>query len=129
MQTRWQNTWRTGLLVVAAALHGLMSGGCVAGGGGSTFAPERVVRAAVDVPERFLVGGWNDGSVRLEPPSNESGCRSPLVDPRDGAQLRLVRSGERQGDYEAPSRRYGLKPGKLLRVDCATGRAIGVVRR
>lgn len=101
------------------------SAGCVAT---TTFGPEQVVRAAREVPERFLVGDWADATVRQEPRPG-GGCRSPMVDPRDGTQLRMVRSGIGQADYEAPDGRYGVAEGELLRIECATGRAVGVVRR
>lgn len=86
-----------------------------------------VVAPAVDAPERFLVGGAA-GEEPVDPRPGE-GCRSPLVDPRDGARLAMVRSSGGVGDYEAPPGRYGVGPDRLLRVECATGRPLGVVRR
>lgn len=57
------------------------------------------------------------------------GCRNPLIDPRDGTALGLVRSDLEQGAYSVADGRYGVGPGELLRVDCATGAPIGVVDR
>ena len=83
--------------------------------------------AATDVPDHFLVGTI-DGEATTEPEAGQ-GCRNPMVDPRDGTRLRLVRSGEAWGDYAVPAGRYGVGEGELLRLSCATGRVIGVVRR
>lgn len=109
---------RFALLLLTAAL-----GGCV-----STSTLERpIVAQPTDVPERFLVGS-HDGLETSEPRPGE-GCRNPMVDPRDGTQLVLDRATEGVGDYEVPPGRYGVEAGSLLRLDCATGRALGVVRR
>jgi hypothetical protein len=81
------------------------------------------VRPADDTPISFIT---EDGV----PPDNE--CRSPLVDPRDQTRLRLVRSTAigslNRGDYQVPRGRYGVADGELLRIDCETGQAIGIVR-
>lgn len=58
-----------------------------------------------------------------------AGCLNPLVDPRDGGRLRLVRSRPAYGDYEVPAGRYGLRDGELLRLECNTGRVLGIARR
>lgn len=58
-----------------------------------------------------------------------AGCLNPLVDPRDGERLTLVRSWSVHGDYEVAEGRYGLGEGELLRVECNTGRVLGVARR
>lgn len=102
----------------------------VAGCGGGSFPSdhEALLQVPTDVPLAFLaeVG-----------PSNGL-CRNPLKDPRDDTALRLVRStyqpaeGSRlaagyRGDYRVSPGKYGVRPGELLRVDCITGRAIGIV--
>jgi len=51
------------------------------------------------------------------------------VDPRDGARLRLMRTYHDRGDYDVPSGRYGVDADKLLRLECGTGRPVGVVPR
>ena len=83
------------------------------------------VQPARDLPDHFLVG-LPSGST-AEPVAGE-GCRNPMVDPRDGSLLRLVRSAEARGDYQVPGNRYGVGAGQLLRLNCATGVALGVVR-
>lgn len=85
------------------------------------------VAPATDTPAHFLVGS-HTGPETSAPRAGE-GCRNPLVDGRDGARLVLVRSGDGVGDYEVPAGRYGVGERELLRVDCATGRALGRVRR
>lgn len=81
------------------------------------------LRMAEDTPPAFAP---EDGVMPT------TGCRNPLVDPRDQTRLRLVRSaavgsGER-GDYEVPAGRYGVGPGELLRIECSTGQPLGIVR-
>ena len=70
-------------------------------------------------------------ALRLQPADTlaGSGCLSPMVEPERGVQLRMVRSGRGVGDYAAPEGTLGLAPGELLRLDCNTGRALGVVGR
>jgi hypothetical protein len=90
----------------------------------ASLAADAAARPATDVPERFVTGA--------PPPAAgaEPACHSPLLDPRAGTRLVLVRStAGTRGDYEVPAGRYGVAPGELLRVDCTTGTAIGVVRR
>ncbi len=83
---------------------------------------------ASNLPDRFLVGSHTDPSVREEPKAG-GGCRNPLVDPQDGGRLILVRSAAQLGDYQVPAGRYNVGQRELLRIDCATGRAVGIVRR
>jgi hypothetical protein len=97
-------------------------GACTASWQHASTAAE--VRPAQDVPVRFVTtAGMTPGD----------GCRSPLVDPRDHAVLRLERSMEYgmtyHGDYDVPTGRYGVQRGELLRLDCATGEVVGIVRR
>jgi hypothetical protein len=51
-----------------------------------------------------------------------------MIDPRDHTRLTLIRSAGGVGDYEAPPGRYGVQEGELLRLECATGRVIGIVK-
>lgn len=82
----------------------------------------RELRSAEDTPQSFVT---EDGT------SPEQGCRTPLLDPRDMTQLRLMRStavgSTYRGDYEVPPGRYGVGQSELLRVDCATGVPLGIV--
>ncbi|HSN55915.1 MAG TPA: hypothetical protein VLT32_14680 [Candidatus Sulfomarinibacteraceae bacterium] len=107
-------------IVAAAALAG--SVGCT--GTGAATRPTGV-RPAADAPDRFLVGSWE--SADTAEPSGDAACSSPMVDPRDGTRLRLVRSSDGEGDYEVPPGRYGVGPGESLRLDCRSGRPVGVV--
>ena len=80
-------------------------------------------REAIDVPLRFE---FPKGAVRVA-----NTCNSPLTDPRDGTQLIMQASygEEGVGDYVVPSGKYGVKSGELLRVNCATGEVVGIVKR
>lgn len=84
------------------------------------------MNAATDVPEYFLVG--THAGPAVSEPEPGSGCRNPMVDPRDGTRLLLVRSAEGRGDYEVPAGRYGVGKQELLRLECETGRVLGIVR-
>jgi hypothetical protein len=86
-----------------------------------------VLRGAEDVPDHFLVGSFS--STATEEPSAGTGCHSPMIDPRNGGKLLLVRSAGGRGDYEVGEGGYGLREGELLRLDCGTGRVMGIVRR
>lgn len=81
------------------------------------------LRAAQDLPVHFVT---EDGEAGVS-----DGCRSPLLDPRDQTRIRMLRSGAvgstHQGDYEVPEGRYGVGPGQLLRIECGTGQALGIV--
>ena|SRR5687767_1098077 len=108
-----------------ARLALLVSAGACATGRSGDFPPDAQARAAVDVPAQFTLAA---------PPEAVQGgdavpCANPAVDPRDGTRLVLVRSRSGRGDYEAPAGKYGVGAAELLRLDCATGRAIGVVAR
>jgi hypothetical protein len=57
------------------------------------------------------------------------GCLSPLRDPVTGVEIVLVRSESGLGDYAAPSRAYGMRDDQLIRLECNSGRVLGIVRR
>lgn len=59
----------------------------------------------------------------------ENACKSPLVDPTDGTKIIMVESVRGIGDYEVPSGKYGMKENELLRIDCQTGKVLGIVKR
>ncbi len=99
-----------------------LAGACATTG----FPLDRAARPADDVPAGFLVV-TPEG---LQPPDASSGaCRNPMEDPRDETRLRLERSAEGLGDYAVPAGRYGVGAGELLRLDCRTGRVVGIVKR
>jgi hypothetical protein len=84
--------------------------------------------AATDAPERFQVLDVASGNRRDAGPGPD--CASPLVDPRDGTELRMERASGGEGDYSvATPARYGLAADELLRVDCRNGAPLGKVAR
>ena len=85
------------------------------------------VRPASDAPARFEP---RSASLRIAPVDTLAGpgCLSPMVDPRDGTEVRFVFSTS-YGEYEPPAGRYGARPGELLRLECNTGRVLGLVPR
>lgn len=110
---------------LAAGLVGCSSIGCALGGA-STYPEGAPASKAVDVPERFVSEDL-PGSAAVTDTLPGPGCRSPLIDPRDGTRLQMVNSQQRVGDYAAPEGRYGVGAGELLRVECNTGRVVGIV--
>lgn len=109
--------------LTAAAL--VVTGACRA------HRPPSPPRTPVDAPDHFLVVVLDASGTETtsEPLGNAAACRTPLQDPNDGTRLTLDRSSAGQGDYVVPEGRYGVRPGELLRVECATGKALGIVRR
>ena len=104
--------WSTAVAALGAACNAV------------TIYPAAVLRLPENVPERFVLA--DSTAIRGTPGS--AACRSPIVDPRNGARLTLQRSSQGNGDYAAPAGSYGTRAGELLRVDCATGQTIGIVR-
>ena len=106
-----------------AAVAPLLAVACSSGVGTMTA----VIRPAEGTPARFepelaelrVAGDTIAGA----------GCRSPMKDPRDGTVITFLRSTTAVGDYNVPSGRYGVGPGELLRIECNTGRVVGIVRR
>jgi len=119
MLTLGRSRWFVPILVCIGLLAGCASTRPPAG--------DRPLRQAEDAPDHFVVGAI-DGAGTSEPAPG-AGCRNPMVDPRNGTRLTLVRSSEGQGDYEVPPRQYGVGEGEVLRIDCATGRTIGIFKR
>jgi hypothetical protein len=118
-----------GPLVAASAFVALVAGaGCASGRGQAT---RPVVAEAKDLPDHFMVAAT--GLAQKEEPKAGEGCRNPMVDPRDGTTLNLVRSKDGMGDYQVMNKdyelksQYGVDPRHLLRIDCATGKALGIV--
>ncbi|HYD51848.1 MAG TPA: hypothetical protein VEA99_04440 [Gemmatimonadaceae bacterium] len=110
-------------------------------------------RVARNLPTMFVA----DTTNRDAQPTLGAGCSTRLVDPRDGNLLMLARSQELEtgraadvtrsptrdnipptrpaqrdvrGDYSVSyPERYGVTAGELLRIDCVTGRGLGIVER
>lgn len=80
---------------------------------------DKPIREAIDVPDNFVT----KPGVEFE----EKSCKSPLIDPRDDIEIILVESLEGMGDYRVPSGKYGVEANELLRIDCKTGKVIGIV--
>ncbi len=117
-------------LFAAAALFALAA--CASGKGNDMSGP--VVGVPLDTPDHFMVAGSGIGKS-VEPKPGE-GCRNPMVDPRDKTLLELRRSANGIGDYRvmagqdagmASGSKYGMSSRDLLRIDCATGKAVGLV--
>jgi hypothetical protein len=100
---------------------------CAIGGRGS-FPLDSAARAAQDLPVRFEPVA---PVTRIAPADTIAGggCTSPFQDPRDGTLLRMERAITPRADYVVPAGRYGVGPDELLRLDCNTGVAVGIVRR
>jgi hypothetical protein len=91
-----------------------------------------VVAEAKNLPDHFRVAAT--GIAQTEEPNPGEGCRNPMVDPRNGTALNLMRSKNGMGDYQVLSEygldlTYGVDSRHLLRIDCATGKALGIVDR
>jgi hypothetical protein len=117
--------WPKALTLVAAQIV-VVTVGCA----GATVSGNRdtlPIRAASDVPARFEP---RDAAMRLVPGDTLAGpgCLSPMVDPRDRTEIRFI-SSKWYGDYEVPTGRYGARPGEVLRLECSTGRVLGLVPR
>lgn len=115
------NTPSVRSLLMAVTL--LILSGCAT----SHFSADTDTRMASDLPDHFLVG-THTGTDTTEPKPDE-GCRNPMVDPLDGTKLELVRSNGEYGDYEVPDNRYDVGRKELLRLECSTGRAVGIVQK
>jgi hypothetical protein len=84
------------------------------------------MKPAVDAPTHFLMRAPDGTAVEPTPGGT---CHNPMIDPRDGAALILVRSAGGHGDYQVPVARYGVRKGELLRLECGTGLVVGIVKR
>jgi hypothetical protein len=124
---------RSTFLVRVSALFAAGSALCALSGcASSSSSTERpVVAQAKNLPDHFMVAV--SGLARMEEPRPGEGCRNPMVDPRNGTALNLMRSKNGVGDYQVMGSQYelessyGVDPRHLLRIDCATGKALGIV--
>jgi len=105
---------------IAPLLSGLLLAGC------ASF-PPATSHPTQDTPAHFDVLDAASGNVRANDPAPS--CESPLVDPRNGITLTLVRSIGGHGDYAPTRPGYGLAANELLRIDCTSGAPMGAVPR
>ena len=111
-------------IVIASGLSTLLAA-CALGAGG-TFPSSADARSASNVPFRF---DPYPPTARVAPADTIAGegCRNPMLDPRDGQRLALVRSLGGEGDYRVPPGTYGVRAGEFLRLECNTGTVVGIV--
>lgn len=99
-------------------------------GGNSSGFPSAAtpLPAGEDLPGQFEPP---TGFARLNPTDTIPGnaCLSPMVDPRNGTKLTMQRAANGMADYSVPDGKYGVKPNQLLRLDCNTGKPLGIVKR
>ena len=112
--------------LVMISLFAATLGGCMRAT--DTFSDLTPLRAGEGLPALFEPP---TGHARVAPADTiaGSGCLSPLSDPRDGTELLMVRSSRHRADYSVPAGRYGVQQQELLRVECNTGRPLGIVSR
>ena len=102
---------------VALSLHLFWSCGSMKSSG--TFGS--IVRPAENTPETFLT----PAGVSLDGNS----CKSPMIDARDGTKIIMVSAEDGAGNYSVPEGKYGVGKGELLRLDCATGKVLGIIKK
>lgn len=113
------------LRLACVAVLPLLLTTCALGTSGS-FPASTDARPAAGVPFRFDPEA-PAGRVTPADTIAGEGCRNPMLDPRDGQRLTLVRSLGGEGDYRVPTGMYGVGVGELLRIECNTGRVVGIV--
>lgn len=96
--------------------------------GGSGFPAAVQGRPAENLPDRFDADS-NFARIAPEDTLPGPGCLNPMHDARDGTRLVMRREDKGAADYEVDVGRYGVKAGELLRLNCNTGQALGIVRR
>jgi len=118
-----------GALGATSAFVALVGGAGCASGRSSVARP--IVAEAKDLPDHFMVVA--SGLAQRSDPKPGDVCRNPMVDPRDGTTLNLIRSKDGTGDYQVMNRdyelksQYGVDSQHVLRLDCSTGKALGIV--
>lgn len=80
----------------------------------------QIIRQAETVPKSFLP----PEGISLD----QNSCKSPMFDPVDGTQIIMVTAQDGKGDYKVPEGKYGVQKGELLRLNCATGEVLGIVK-
>ena len=110
-------------IACAAAAASTAISACAKNPGGAFN--QGAVRPATNTPAEFAL----PAALAARTPRTLTECISPLIDPRTGLEIRLVRSQSGRGDYDMPAGQYGARAEDLLRVDCARRVAIGLVLR
>ena len=92
----------------------------------SSFPSPAPLLAGTDLPAQFEPP---TGFARLTLTDTIAGnaCLTPMHDPRNNTEIRMVRAANGLADYKVPDGRYGVGKHQLLRVDCNTGRPLGIV--
>ena len=104
----------------------VLAGAC--GMNSSTGFPSTApLQAGTDLPAQFEPPA---GFGRLSPTDTIPGnaCLSPMRDMRNDTSIKMVRAANGQADYRVPDGRYGVGQHQLLRLDCNTGRPLGIVK-
>ena len=80
-----------------------------------------IIRPAENAPETFSppAGVFLDGNS----------CKSPMIDTRDGTKIIMVSAEDGTGNYSVPEGKYGVGKGEFLRLDCSTGKVLGIVKK
>ena len=96
------------------------------GQGNSGFPSPTPLRAGTDLPAQFEPPpGF--GRLSLTDTISGNACLSPMRDPRNNSEIRMVRAANGQADYKVTDGRYGVGERQFLRLDCNTGRPLGIV--
>jgi hypothetical protein len=105
----------------------LMLASACGANGSSGFPSNAPLRAGTNLPAQFEPPA---GFGRLSPTDTISGgaCLSPMRDPRDNSLIKMVRADNGQADYKVADGQYGVGEHQLLRLDCNTGRPLGIVK-
>lgn len=80
----------------------------------------RIIRQAENTPSQFLPAE----GVSLD----QNSCKSPMIDSADGTEIVMVTSTNGEGNYRVPQGKYGVQKGELLRLNCSTGKVLGIVK-
>ena len=109
---------------LACASLVLLLGGC--GQNNSGFPTATPLQPGKGLPAQFEPPpGFGRLSLTDTIPGNA--CLSPMHDPRTNTEITMARAANGQADYKVPDGRYGVGSGQLLRLDCSTGRPLGIV--